>query len=242
MAGMDISRLARIAAAAIFVAVVPVFLIAGSVRLAVNLPLLYTYGFDRYNIPEYTAIERHDLLAAGAQIRDYFNNDDEWLIIRTFVGGVLVESLYNQREIIHMRDVKALVQGVYMVHAMAGAYMAVFAAVGFVLMRRKFWLTLGRYVSMGGILTLGLVAAVGLVALVGFDRLFLAFHLISFSNDFWMLDPRRDYLIAMFPQGFFFDATMLVAFLTVVGALLCVGLPRLAVWWAGRSPRAAQGA
>ena len=220
-------RIARIVAAVIFVALMPLLLITSSVRFVINLPALYSYGFDRYDIAEYTRIERTDLIAAGAQIRDYFNNDEENLIIRTYVGGVLVESLYNEREIHHMRDVKALVRGVYLVQMLALLYMAIYIAVGFWLRRAEFWGTLGRDVSRGGKLTLGLVIAVGLLALVGFNRLFLLFHLISFSNDFWMLDPRRDYLIAMFPQGFFFDATMLIAFCTIAAAAVLVAAPRI---------------
>ena len=220
-------RIARIAASALFIALVPLFLITGSVRFVINLPALYSYGFDRYEIAEYTRIERADLIAAGKQIRDYFNNDEEDLIIRTYVGGVLVESLYNEREIHHMRDVKALVRGVYLVQLLTLLYMAAYTAVGFWLRRADFWETLGRDVSRGGKLTLALVVVVGLLALVAFNRLFLLFHLVSFSNDFWMLDPRRDYLIAMFPQGFFFDATMLIAFSTIASAAVLVAIPRI---------------
>ena len=217
----------RTIAAILFVALMPVLLITSSVRLVINLPALYSYGFDRYGIPEYTGIERADLIAAGAQIRDYFNNDDEDLIIRAFVRGVLVESLYNAREIHHMRDVKALVRGVYIVQMLTALYIVAYTAVGFALYRSDFWQTLGRNANWGGKLTLALVVSVGLLALVGFNRLFLLFHLISFSNDFWMLDPRRDYLIAMFPQGFFFDATMLVAFCTIVAAALLAVAPSI---------------
>ena len=220
-------RIARIIAAVIFVALVPVLLITSSVRFVINLPALYSYGFDKYGIAEYTRIERGDLIAAGAQIRDYFNNDEEDLIIRTFVGGVLVESLYNEREVHHMRDVKALVRGVYLVQMLALLYIAVYIAVGFWLRRGDFWQTLGRDVSGGGKLTLALVGIVGLLALVGFNRLFLLFHLISFSNNLWMLDPRRDYLIAMFPQGFFFEATMLIAFCTIAAAAVLAVAPRI---------------
>ena len=220
-------RIARIAAAVIFVALVPLLLITSSVRFVINLPVLYSYGFDRYNIAEYTRIERAELIAAGAQIRDYFNNDERDLIITTYVGGVLVESLYNEREIHHMRDVKALVQGVYLVQMLALLYIAAYIVVGFWLGRAEFWGTLARDVSRGGKLTLGLVIAVGLLALVAFNQVFLLFHLISFSNDFWMLDPRRDYLIAMFPQGFFFDATMLIAFCTIASAAVLVAVPHI---------------
>ena len=221
-------NIARFIAAALFTALVPLLLITGSVRFVINLPALYSYGFDRYDIAEYTRIERADLIAAGAQIRDYFNNDEENLIIRTYIGGVLTESLYNEREIHHMRDVKALVRGVYLVQMLVLMYMGAYIAVGFWLRRAAFWETLGRDISRGGKLTLALVVVVGLLALVAFNRLFLLFHLISFSNDFWMLDPRRDYLIAMFPQGFFFDATMLIAFCTIAAAAVLVAVPRIA--------------
>ena len=215
----------RIAAVAIFVAVVPVFLIATNVRWVINFPSLYSYGFDKYNIAAYTGIERPDLLSAARQIRDYFSNDEEFLIIPLTVRGVRVASLYNQREIIHMRDVKGLVRGVYLVQMLSALYLLGFVALGIYVWRRAFWPMLARYVSWSGFLTLGIIAIVGVGSLAGFDRLFRAFHLISFSNDFWLLDPSRDYLIAMFPQGFFFDATMLIAGSTILEAALLAAVP-----------------
>ena len=88
------------------------------------------------------------------------------------------------------------------------------------LLRREAVALAVRLLSYGGLVTLGLAALVGIGSLVGFDRLFLAFHIVSFSNDLWQLDPRRHMLLAMFPEGFFFDATMLIALLTVVAAWL----------------------
>ena len=224
-------EIARKTAVVLFVVLVPVFLITTSVRLVINFPGLYSYGFEKYNIPEYTGIKRGDLLDAAAQLRDYFNNDEEQLIIRTFVLGVIVESLYNQREITHMRDVKDLVKNVYRVQGITGLYLLGFASVGFYMSRRRFAESLLRVVGRGGVATLGLVVFVGLLSVVAFNQLFLLFHLVSFSNDFWQLDPRRDYLIAMFPQGFFFDATMLIAASTVVLALLFAFVPRLVRRW-----------
>ena len=210
----------RALATALFVAAVPVFLITGSVRVVINAPALYSYGFDRYDIPAYTGIERDDLLDVAARIRAYFNDDSEYLIVPTVVRGVAVQSLYNEREILHMVDVKGLVKGVYAVHEITGLYLLAFGAFGLALGRRPFLARLVRYAGYGGWLTLGLVLLVGVAALFGFDRLFLAFHLVSFANDLWQLDPRRDYLIAMFPQAFFFDATMFIAIATIAQAVL----------------------
>lgn len=213
-------------AVALFIAAVPVFLVTSNVRWVINAPLLYSYGFDKYDIPERTGIERGELLSAARQVRDYFNNDEEYLDVRVYQRGIL-RSLYNQREVLHMKDVKGLVRGVYRVQEITGAYLAAFIVVGLITWGRQALPRLARYVALGGALTLALVLLVGLASLVGFDQLFLAFHLLSFSNDLWQLDPSRDYLIAMFPEGFFFDATMLIAGSTVVEALALALLPRL---------------
>ena len=226
----------RRAAIALFLLFVPVFLIATNVRWVINLPTLYSYGFDRYDIPAYTGIERTELLLAARQIRDYFNNEVDSLQ-RTVVQHGVRRSLYNERELSHMRDVRGLVRGVYRVQQLTGAYLVAFAIVGLALARRRFLPRLGWYVGLGGAVTLGLVVVVGLGSLVGFDRLFLAFHEIGFSNDLWQLDPATDNLIAMYPQRFFFDATMLIALSTIAEALLLSLVPLYFVWF---RPRRAQ--
>jgi integral membrane protein (TIGR01906 family) len=65
--------------------------------------------------------------------------------------------------------------------------------------------------------------ALGLGMLLGFDQLFLQFHLISFTNEFWQLDPSKDYLIMLFPQGFWYDATLFCTLATVIGAVVLSG-------------------
>ena len=232
-------RVLKIAAAVVFVAFVPLLLISTNVRLVINFPGLYSYGFDRYDIPRRTGIERAELIEAGRQIRTYFNDDTELLDVRVRVSGV-ERSIYGEREVLHMRDVKGLVQGVYAVQYITAAYMALFLAVAAWLMRREAIALAVRLLSYGGLVTLGLAVLVGIGSLVGFDRLFLAFHLISFSNDLWQLDPRRHMLLAMFPEGFFFDATMLIALLTVVGAWLLAFAGWLQRRREGSSPQRAQ--
>ena len=218
----------------LFVALVPVFLITANVRLVINLPALYSYGYDRHEgeITRYMDIERGDYVDGGRQIRDYFNNDAERLDVRVVVGGIL-RSIYSEREVLHMSDVKGLVRGVYRLGEVAGLYLLGFAVAGMFLqpwrrsLQRTAW-----HLAMGGAVTLGLVVLVGLGSLAGNDRLFLAFHEVSFSNDLWQLNPRTDYLIAMFPEGFFFDATILITMLVIVESTL-LAAPR----WVGAARR-----
>jgi integral membrane protein (TIGR01906 family) len=55
------------------------------------------------------------------------------------------------------------------------------------------------------------VVLVGLLSLLDFSGLWTRFHQIAFRNDLWMLDPRTDYLIMLFPEPFWFVATFRMA-------------------------------
>jgi integral membrane protein (TIGR01906 family) len=82
---------------------------------------------------------------------------------------------------------------------------------------------LAEVVLWGGGLTLGLMLILGIGALFGFNDLFWQFHIISFSNDFWLLDPNTDYLVMLFPNGFWYDATIFITLLTATGAIITGG-------------------
>ena len=169
--------------AALFVAAVPVFLIAASVAWAINDLGLYARGFDKYDIPTATGIEREDLIQVGREIQGYFNSTREPLEVRTTIYG-REQALFNYREVIHMADVKGLIWGVYGVGALALLYMVGVGVAGFVRQGRSFAHALCRRILWGAEATVGLVALVGLISLVAFDRLFLLFHQVSFGQRF----------------------------------------------------------
>ena len=204
---------------ALFIVAVPLFLVTASVTWAFNSPGLYENGFEKYQISLTSGITSADLRQVGADLRGYFNSNDEPLDIRTRILGTERE-LFNPTEIAHMRDVKRLVWGVYVLGAVSGVYLLVLVIAGFARRRKGFVETLAPRLLWGGVLTLVLLVAFGLLAATGFDTLFLRFHQFSFANDFWQLDPRTDYLVRLFPQDFWFDATMSVALWAITGALI----------------------
>ena len=215
-------RLARKIPVALFIIAIPLFLITNSVSWAVNDLRLYRHGFDKYDVSLVTGIDRDGLVAAAREIRSYFNSPGKPLEIQATVFGEDRE-LFNRREVMHMEDVKRLIWGVYGVDIAAAAYLVAFVALGFLIYRRLFAAALSRYLLWGSGLTLGVVLLVGVFALSGFDSLFLFFHETSFSNDFWRLNSNTDFLVMMFPEGFWFDATMFVA-LATVGQAVAIGV------------------
>ena len=74
------------------------------------------------------------------------------------------------------------------------------------------------------ILTVALLVVIGLAALVNFDWIFLWFHRLFFTSDTWVFNPATDYLIMMFPAGFFYDAALFIAGANVAEALVIGGI------------------
>ena len=208
--------------AALFVLSIPLFLVSNSVIWAVNSPGLYERGFEKYSISRTTGINQEDLRQVGADLRRFFNIRSGPLSVRSRVLGV-ERDIFNPREVLHMRDVKRLVWMVYGIATLSGVYLLLVTAVG-VVARPRFPREVARLCIWGGGLTIGLVVAIGLFALVGFDTLFLKFHQFSFSNDLWQLDERRDYLLMLFPQEFWLDATIWVATRALAGAGLLISV------------------
>ena len=210
---------------AVAVLATPLALVGSGARLVIYGPQLYEYGFAAYNIPTVTGLPLDQLLSAAAQTRDYFLSPAEPLAVKVERNGETVD-LYNQREVAHMTDVKVIMQGVERLRLGATGYLLFLLVVGLLLQRRRYPSQFGGVLVRGGAFTLGLAALVGVGAVLDFDALFLQFHLVSFSNDLWLLDPRRDYLIMMYPSEFFRDATLAIGGVTLLltGLTLSVGV------------------
>ncbi|MBS20241.1 MAG: TIGR01906 family membrane protein [Chloroflexi bacterium] len=206
---------------------IPIFLVTTNAFIIINSDFLYEYGFKKYSIDEYTGIEMDQLYLASDQIRDYFNNDEEYIVIEIEVYGETISNLYNDREILHMKDVKHLLEIVWYAQIVSLLILVFYSILSLYLYPKEKGLKLGRDFSIGAIFTLSLIFFIGIIAIFGFDKLFLYFHLISFTNDLWILDPRYDYLIMMFPQGFFFDSTIVIAILTILECVLISIIPTL---------------
>ena len=62
-----------------------------------------------------------------------------------------------------------------------------------------------HFLRKGGFLSLLLPAILALPLLLDFNRAFIVFHKIFFSNDYWIFDPAIDPVILYLPQELFFN-------------------------------------
>ncbi len=210
----------------LFACCVPVLLFTSTIRGEVNSINLYEYGFDKYGISQDTGIDSIQLRNVAKQLIDYFD-------LRTDTPQIIVVRagekfrLFNDRELIHLQDVRDLIQLDYRVQIGALFLIILLALILFFVFRVQ-WRVFLKGIFWGGVITAGLMIVLAVWALIGFEQFFILFHLISFSNAFWMLNPATDYLIRLFPEGFFYDAAalgfgsiILEAFL-IIGAILAI--------------------
>jgi len=157
---------------------------------------------------------------AAREIIDYFRNDEELLDIEVTVDGAPAP-LFSEREVLHMRDVKWLMQASFRVHEIAFAILVLYVTAALALGRGEAVAHIAGLLRFAGVLTVVLLGVAAAAVLVGFDELFRQFHVISFANDLWKLSPARDHLIQMYPRGFWFDVTLAAGLISAAaGALL----------------------
>jgi integral membrane protein (TIGR01906 family) len=142
---------------------------------------------------------------------------------------------YNDRELTHLADVRVLFAGGYRLMYTALVVTLVIAALLIFAAPRSSWLAnLWNTMVIGGLGAVGVLVAVGLLVATDFERLFWTFHIVSFSNDMWLLDPATDWLIRMFPESFFYHAAVRIV---VTAVLFLTAIAVVGIWQRTRAAR-----
>ena len=218
-----------IAAKWLFILCLPILLLTASIGWGVNSHWLYNYGFEKYNVSQTTGIAEVELEKAATGLISYFNSGEEHISLTVIKDGEPFE-LFNQREVAHLRDVKGLIRLDYWVLLGTLIYVLSYAGVSLFWRRKIYWRQLARRIVGGSGITLALMLAIGLGILLNFDQLFWQFHLLSFTNELWQLDPTRDYLTMLFPRGFWYDAAIFCAGITAGLAIILGGVAGGCLW------------
>ena len=134
--------------------------------------------------------------------------------------AVRAETVLDERERGHMRDVRTVFIGLWALAALSGVLLLIVSGGGD---RVVMWRAIRRG-SLG--LSIGVVV-LGAVALVAFDALFEAFHEVFFPAGTYSFDPATERLVQLFPFEFWQETAIVVGFAIIA---LCVVI----AWVAGR--------
>jgi integral membrane protein (TIGR01906 family) len=203
---------------------IPVLIISGTVNVYARSADLYRYGFDKYHTSGATGISSAQLDVVAQRMADFLDGKQPSPQVTVRVNG-LDRQLYSAKELVHLDDVRGIIsvlktfQTVAMLSFLAAGAL-VFAMLG---IRRIL-----HGIQAGAIATVSVMGLLVVWALVDFNSLFYLFHIVSFSNELWLLDPTRDYLIMMFTESFFYDAAIMVI-ATIIAEAVILGLVTLVI-------------
>ena len=139
-------------------------------------------------------------------------NFEELLKYISFRTGSLSTEFYSAEDILHMKDVRVLFIICYVVFAVS--------ILLFIFLKAEKE-EKENALKFGSILSIGVVVLVGLVVfLSSFEKFFITFHKIFFTNDYWMLDPSSSNLIKFFPVEIFQTLLALIAASIIVISLV----------------------
>ena len=201
----------------------PLFLLITNLRILATNYSFYEFAFERYEIEENSGLDKQQLNIVGASVIDYFQNarNDELLNVKLQKNG-MEYSLFSEREILHMYDVKIIMGRLFQVHNITFVITIVYITSIFLWTQEKKFSYLGSLLIYSGVGMLAVLIASALIIFAGFDRAFEQFHLILFNNDFWKLNPSTDALIQIFPRQFWLDITKIICILTIFQSLLLI--------------------
>lgn len=174
----------------------------------------YHDGQVRYEVQRVTRMTQDQMDRVDLGIVRFFAGTES--LPDALVASGAPGDVYQEKEVLHMNDVRGLIRGIRTLQLASLVVVAALLAVTGLTWRRGGREILARAFLLSSFLTVALTVVIGVLTLTSFDTLFLAFHHLSFSNDFWQLDPRTDHLIQMFPFEFWYDAMLTVAIRVVL--------------------------
>ena len=184
-------------------------LVAAAVLLFLN-PVWVSFEQGRTHAAELTGFSDADLrTATDAILHDLVIGPPDFAV--AVAGAPVLE----ERERAHMRDVRGVFGGFFLIAGAAAFGLAVLVAGA----RRaghpeRAWSAMATAMRW---LIAGVVVA-GVVAALAFDQLFELFHELFFPAGSFLFDPRTDRLVQLFPFDFWSETTIVLGAVIVVAA------------------------
>ena len=187
-------------------------------------PEFIAFEYRRPGVPGSEIYDPPERMRLSQATVDYINGDDARLLQEgrhisqlQYMG----HPVYNERELQHLYDVKAVVQGLRW--AWAAALFILLGGLALSAWRRSWRRPYASGVFLGGALLAGLIGAIVVVALLSFDAFFVRFHQVFFAAGTWTF-YYEDSLIQFYPLQLWMDATYIIGGASLVEALLVAGL------------------
>ena len=186
----------------------------------------YEKEYEKYKVADELYMEMPDIMKVTKYMMSYLRGNEKELSIETEVEGN-VQDFFNEQDRLHMADVQGLFLGGLAIRR-AAILVLLFLMAALVLMKADWWRLLPQMYQWVLAVFLALTAGAGFLFSRDFNKYFVIFHHIFFSNDLWIFDPAEDYMIRMLPEGFFYDMVMRIG--SIFATFLIISLVGSIIW------------
>ena len=168
--------------------------------IIINTDSFYEFEFNKNNTSLKTGINHNDLFIVVDNIQDFFNEkSNEKIQMTTYINGI-EKKLFNSKEIRHMIDVKNLILNIKFFNYLLWTTVIVILLIKISLSKDKILNTFRVIAKSYFIYSVSILISALILLALSFRWIFYFFHIISFNNNLWILDPRTDYLIKIFEE------------------------------------------
>jgi len=162
----------------------------------------YKKEFDKNNV--YDNFENKTYVnSLSSNLINYLDNEEE------------LADIYSETEKKHLKDVKNIVLNLKNIFYFV---FVLFIIIILFLFYRKHRYSYKVFIY-GPLLTFLLISILYVFSKINFPYMFESFHIMSFSNNFWLLSE-DSVLINLFPQAFFVDALKMIILISFFVSLL----------------------
>ncbi len=200
----------------------PVLLVT-SIDLVTFSKSFYINQYKRLSTAETIGIDNDELFRVTWELLDYIKDGRDSLSdIKAEIKGE-VRPVFNEREIAHMVDVKALFQFAYRVRACSILAILLLAVVLIAAAGKKALLYFARSFLWTACVLIVLLTVLFILIKSNFTYYWDQFHYLFFDNDLWLLNPETDIMILMVPEPFFNSAvTRVLAYFSLGSIVLTI--------------------
>jgi integral membrane protein (TIGR01906 family) len=179
------------------------------VKLTLNLKIIYYLDIVHLDIPKLSKLEISEIKSNYSYVIEYINNPS----MAEFSLPTLPYSIEGK---IHFQEVKAIF--IFLTNL---AYILCFTIL--VLFIPTYKNRRYTFLKLTSIFLLILPIICFIPFLINFDKSFTIFHKILFNNDYWLLDTKKDPIINMMPQSFFFHCAIFIILMLILSSIaFCV--------------------
>ena len=188
--------------------------------LMINTDSFYKFEFNKNNTALKTGINENDLFLVVDNIQDFFKEkSNEKINMVVYISGIK-KNLFNSKEIQHMIDVKNLILNIKFFNYLLWFTALILLLIKISLSKEKKLISLLSITRSYFIYSVAILISTLILIALSFRWIFYFFHIISFDNNLWILDPRTDYLIKIFEEVFFMDAAIFIGILTLFSSII----------------------